>query len=671
MLQTHSHGKQKLLAALVANLMAISTASAAEPVFELGTIQVSSKKTEIGEIGVDQVSSVITYEDMKKFNRANVGDAVNLASGVTITLGGQRNERTINLRGFDSRQTPLFIDGIPVYVPYDGNVDITRFTTADLAAIQIAKGFSSVSYGPNVMGGAINLISRKPRAALEGDASLGFASGNERQTSVNVGSNQGMWYLQAGASYLESDYFPMSDDYKPTTREDGGHRENSYRKDQKFSLKIGLTPNTSDEYAISYIKQDGEKGQPPSTYPSVSKFWQWPYWNKESLYFVSRTTLGEHETFKVRLYDDKFKNSLRIYSNGTYTTIANPVTDISAYDDETYGGSLELSSFRLQNNEIKFVTHYKVDKHLSTNGAGATDESFQDTLASFALEDNLKITADLLLSLGLSHHSLTADSVYKSGASITVPDEKSATNGQAGLFYDFSKEVRFYATIAQKTRLPTLKDRFSLRFNSYYENPNLAPEESINYEIGYQGTPWREAKAEAAIFYDDISDKIQSVFYQSGLPASANQCGTTASTKCQMRNIGKVRSTGFELGLRTPLTSWLDVGTNFTYIHLQNISSPNTKLTDVPSEKFTAYALIRPFGQLEIIPFIESESSRWASNTVKTGDHTTINLKAVYRPIKDLTLEAGVTNLTDENYALADGFPNPGRMWFANANYRF
>ena len=31
-----------------------------------------------------------------------------------------RNEKTLTVRGFDSRQVPLFIDGIPVYVPYDG-----------------------------------------------------------------------------------------------------------------------------------------------------------------------------------------------------------------------------------------------------------------------------------------------------------------------------------------------------------------------------------------------------------------------------------------------------------------------------------------------------------------------------------------------------------------------
>ena len=36
-----------------------------------------------------------------------------------------------------------------------------------------------------------------------------------------------------------------------------------------------------------------------------------------------------------------------------------------------------------------------------------------------------------------------------------------------------------------------------------------------------------------------------------------------------------------------------------------------------------------------------------------------------------LSLDAGLTNLNDKNYELDSGFPNPGRMWFANASYRF
>jgi iron complex outermembrane receptor protein len=661
---------RRLQPALLGALLVAGSSLAAEPVFELGTILVTGSGPQVGEIGEDQVSSVITRQDMKRFNRDNVGDAVNLLTGVTISTNS-RNEKTVSLRGFDARQAPLFIDGIPVYVPYDGYVDFNRFTTADLAAIQVAKGFSSVVYGANTLGGAINLISRKPTAVLEGDASVSFASGNERQTSVNVGTNQGMWYLQAGASYLESDNFPLSSDFKATATENGGSRENSYRKDSKVSLKLGLTPNSSDEYAISYYKQDGVKGQPPSTDPAAARYWQWPYWNKESFYFVSKTALGLHETLKARLYQDQFDNSIKGFTNSTYSVLktsgAGSVSSdgVSIYDDETVGGSLELESTRLGPHTLRLVTHYKEDKHLSHEASGLVVEQFKDTLMSYAAEDNIQLASRLMLSLGLAHHELRPDTLFSRGNAYSLPGKKSADNGQAGLFYDYSDTTRFYATLAQKTRLPTLKDRYSARLGTFIENPNLRPEASVNYEIGYQGAPWPGAKAEAAVFYSDISDKIQSVF----VGAIGSSCAAT--TKCQMQNVGKVQSSGLELGLKSAVNSWLELGANFTYIYLKNVSSPNTKITDVPREKLTLQAVMRPKAQVEVVAFVESNSERWASDTVRLGGFTTLNLKAVYRPTRSLSTEVGVTNLADKNYSLADGFPNPGRMVFANACYLF
>lgn len=663
-----ARSRRKILAALVANLLASGLSQAADPVFELGTIQVTAKKPQVGEVGEEQVASVVSREEMKTFNRNNVADAVNLLSGVTVS-NNSRNEKIIYLRGYDVRQAPLFIDGIPVYVPYDGYVDFNRFTTADLSAIQVVKGFSSVAYGPNALGGAINLISRKPRAALEGDFNIGFGSGNERHTSANVGTNQGMWYFQAGVSYSDADYFRMSSDYKPTSTENGGRRENAYYQDSKVSFKFGLTPNSTDEYAISYIKQDGEKGQPPSTDPTAARYWKWPYWNKESLYFVSKTALTQHEAMKVRLYVDKFENEVDTYTNSSYSVLktsgsGSVSTGQSIYNDKTQGGSLEFETTRIPLNTLRLIGHYKQDKHEETDATSLLNTSYQDTLASLSAEDNIQLGEKWLLSLGFAHHELRPDNVFSRGNAYSLPAKQTANNGQAGLFYDLTPNTRFYATVAQKTRLPTLKDRYSARLNTYIENPGLQAEQSVNYEIGYQGSPWQGAKAEAAIFYSDIDDKIQTV-YKTG----TSSC--TASARCQMQNVGQVHSSGFELGLRSPVTSWLDLGGNFTYLDMENVSSPNTKLTDVPREKATFYALIRPFGQLEIVPFIESESARWASNTVRVGAHTTLNLKAAYKPMKGLTLEAGVNNLTDQNYALADGFPNPGRMWFSNLNYQF
>lgn len=668
MLRTNTRsGRRKVLAVIMANILPSGFALSAEPVFELGTIQVSARKHQIGEVGEEQVASVVTREEMRSFNRDNVADAVNLLSGVTLS-NNSRNEKTIFLRGYDVRQAPLFIDGIPVYVPYDGYVDFSRFTTADLSAIQVVKGFSSVAYGPNALGGAINLISRKPRSVLEGDFNIGFGSGNERHTSANVGTNQGMWYLQAGASYADADYFPLSSAYRPTSSEDGGHRENSARRDSKASFKVGLTPNAADEYALSYYQQNGQKGQPPSTDPTAARYWQWPYWDKESLYFVSKTAHGEHETIKTRLYLDKFQNEVDTYTNNRYTTLkttgsGSVSTGRSIYNDKTQGGALELESTRISHNTLRLITHYKQDQHEETDATDLLNTQFKDTLVSYAAEDNIQLAPSWMISIGYAHHELRPDGVFSRGNAYSLPRKQIANNGQVGLFHDYSPTTRLYATVAQKTRLPTLKDRYSARLNTYVESPGLSPEESVNYEIGYQGSPWPGAKAEAAIFYSEINDKIQTV-YKPGTSAC------TATARCQMQNVGEVHTSGFELGLRSPLTSWLDLGSNFTYLDMKNVSNQSTKLTDVPREKLTVYALIRPFGQLEIIPFIESESSRWASNTRKIGGHTTLNLKAAYRPLKDLTLEAGVTNLTDENHSLADGFPNPGRMWFANANYR-
>ncbi|SDG66913.1 MULTISPECIES: TonB-dependent siderophore receptor [unclassified Duganella] len=616
----------------------------------------------MGEIGRDQVSSLVNRQEMREFNRENVGDALNLLSGITLSTNS-RNEKTIAVRGFDSRQVPLYIDGIPVYVPYDGYVDFNRFSTADLAGIQVAKGFSSMSYGPNALGGAINLVSRKPKAALEADAMLGFSSGSGRIASTNVGTNQGRWYMQAGASYDQADTFPLSSDFKPTATEDGGSRNNAYRRDSKVSLKFGWTPTGSDEYALSYYKQHGVKGQPPSTDPGTARYWKWPYWDKESLYFISRTALSDKETLKVRAYHDTYGNEVDSYTNGSYTTLktsgsGSVGTGRSIYKDWTNGASIELESRRLDQHTLRLITHYKLDKHVETDALDAVMSIFKDELTSYALEDNVQLTPATMLSLGAGMHQMKPKDVFSSGNAYSLPDKKTAHDWQAGLFHDLTSNDRLYATIAQKSRLPTLKDRYSQRLGTYIENPALRQERARNYEIGYQGQPWQGGQLQAALFYSDVDDKIQAVANVSG-------------NKSQMRNIGKVRTSGFEVDARTALNKWADIGAAYTYTELKNVSSPSTRLTDVPKQKLTAQALLHPRGDLDVIAYAEHNSSRWASNSVELAGFTTLNLKLAYRPVKQVSVEAGMTNLNDKNYALADGFPSAGRQWFGNINYRY
>lgn len=661
--------RPSLLALSIAHLFASGVACAAGPVFELGAILVTAPAVQVGEIAPEQTASVVTRKDIQTYNRETVGDAVNLLSGVTLSTNS-RNEQTVYLRGYDPRQAPLFIDGIPVYVPYDGYVDFGRFVTADLSAIQVAKGFSSVAYGPNTLGGAINLISRKPTKAFEGDVGAGFGQEGSRHAEANVGTNQGKWYLQAGASYREADGFRLSSDFRPTLTEDGGRRDNSYYKDDKLSIKLGLTPGGSDEYALTYIKQNGEKGQPPSTDPASARYWKWPYWDKESLYFVSRTALGAHETMKLRLYTDKFDNEVNSYTDKTYSVLktsgpGSVSTGRSIYHDKTYGGAIELESRRFHGHLVRIYAQTKNDRHEERDGNDALGADFEDTLRSLSAEDAIQLGDKTLLSIGLARHELKPEKVFSSGGTFTLPGKQSTTDPQIGLFHDLTPTARLYATVAEKTRLPTLKDRYSIRLGRFIENPNLRPEQARNYEVGYQGQPWAGAQAEAALFWNDVEDKIQSVFLVPGSTSCTN------TTKCQMQNVGKARVKGIELGLKTPLGTQWEVGGNATFMDVKNVSHPTVKLTGIPQTKLTLHARWRPVAAVDLIAFAEHDGGRWASNTVKLSGFTTLNLKAAWRPMKDLSAELGVNNVTDEHYELDYGFPAAGRMAFANLTYQF
>ncbi|MCE5336102.1 MAG: TonB-dependent receptor plug domain-containing protein, partial [Desulfobacteraceae bacterium] len=251
-------------------------------VFQLGEIEVVGKEDTNRNVTVERVYD----EQMRLFDKNDLADAVNLLPGVTLSEVGGRNEKMIYIRGFDAKRVPVFLDGIPIYVPYDGYPDLSRFTTFDLSEIVVSKGFSSVLYGPNTMGGAVNMISRRPVKEFEMNAGSGYASGNTYHGFANFGSNQGKWYIQGGGSYLNKDYFSVSDEFTPTKTQAGGDRNNSYQRDWKANLKVGLTPNDTDEYALSYINQQAEKGVPPyeGYDPTESvRWWQWPYWNKESV----------------------------------------------------------------------------------------------------------------------------------------------------------------------------------------------------------------------------------------------------------------------------------------------------------------------------------------------------------------------------------------------------
>lgn len=640
---------------LLALGLSAGAVQAADGVFELGTVTVVGAPVKSQAAG----EAVLGQEEIARNNADTVSDAARLLPGVSISRVGARNEEMIYVRGFDSRQVPVFVDGVPLYVPYDGYVDFGRFTTFDLAEIRVAKADASLLYGPNTLGGAINLVTRKPVRPFEGDARLGFGAGQTRKAAVNLGGNQGSWYYQLGASYLDADSFPLHKgfkDYKSRPTDTGGSRENAYRTDERLSFKLGLTPNATDEYALGYVRQEGEKGNPVytgrSTQRNAARYWRWPYWDKDSIYFLSTTRIGGDNVLKTRVYHDTYENGLDIYGDATYSR-HDPT---SAYKDVSKGATIEWANYSLAGHELRLAAHYKVDEH---DDAG---QFYRDVTTSLVAEDTIALSDRWRLTLGASHEKRDAKEVYYWPKGST-----SATNGLARLGYALTQQGdEVYAVVSHKTRFPTIKDRYSARMGRALPNPDLKPEAANHFELGVSGQPWAGGKGQAAVFHSRVNDQIQTVVVPSGA------CG---GTQCdQAQNVGRTRNQGLELSLAQQFSARWSANASYTYLQRTNLSDRRVTLVDTPRHRLFAAVRWLPGAQWELHAMLEAEQGRrvnFDGAYRQLGGFGTAGVKAVYKPAKDVALDFGVNNLGDKWYELADGHPMPGRFWYVNGIYRF
>lgn len=635
-------------------------------VFTLGEIEVTAKAESDKNTTVERISS----DEMRTFEKTTVADTANLLPGVTSSMTGARNEQTLYVRGLDIKHVPLFLDGIPIYVPYDGYPDLARFTTFDLSEIVISKGFTSVLYGPNTMGGAINMVSRRPQKAFEGEVGTGISSGDTYYGYANLGTAQEKWYLQGGVSHLNSDYFPLSDDFKATKTENGDHRENSYKLDKKINLKAGFTPNKTDEYAFSFIDQHGEKGTPPYTGNDktvTARYWQWPYWDKQSYSFTSKTDFTDKYYLKTRAYHDIVQNSLYSYDDATYTTISKKYAFKSWYNDYTDGGSLEVGSSRIPDNLLKLAMHYKRDVHQEQN-SGEPELTFKDQMFSIGLEDTYNFTQHFYTITGISYDyldTLTAEQIATNGKIADFPMEStSGLNPQLGLFYDADSAGILHTSVARKTRLPSIKDKYSYKLGTAIPNPDLDPEQSINYEIGYANKKNAVIHYKGTIFYNNVRDYIQLIKV-----ANPKNSGATID---QNQNIGEVDFSGIELEASTKVLTSLEIGSNYTYTHIDN-KTDDSKIINVPAHKVIAYARYTFFERLTAQADIEFDSQRFSSsNGVQVADeYTIVGSKLSYDLGNGFLVDAGVKNLFDKNYAIQEGYPEAGRTLFTNLRYTF
>jgi iron complex outermembrane receptor protein len=699
--------------------------------FNLGRVEVTVSATITAP---SPVADSIGQPEIRTLNLTTAAKALDYLPGVSIQhIATNRNEAGIMVRGFSTRgQVPLYLDGIPISVPYDGYVDFNRFLTSDIAEVQVARGYSSPLLGPNALGGTINLVTQEPTKKLNADALIGTGSGNTLLSSLHLGSRWRRFFGQGTIDWSQYNFLPLSGEFPAYQYRNLPHvlmtdkLNNSWSRDERFSGRFGWTPRSGDEYVFSFVSLKGQKGVPLyqglDTNATYRTFWSWPYWDMVNYYFHSNTRIGESNVLRLRGFYNQFLNDIDMYSDDTYSAMNTASAAHSQYDEHNDGASAEFNTRMLNQNSISASFFFKDDTHRERSIYPARapfpqitpDLVDRDQQSTIGMQDVIEFSHRLRGTAGFSadYFNGLQGQAYNSASTGLVPftciaaPRNTSFAGCTAHVWNFNPQGsvsyaagqgNFFFTFADRGRFPMLKDIYSASLGAGLPNPNLQPERSRSWNVGYSRPIGSRTLVQLVLFRSDLRDAIESVFVTDpgGSAIATAFCPNSRIIGfcSEMANIGKEVHEGMEFEVRSTPFTRLTVNASYSYLNrsilydfrgLAGVSAANTSISILPilpRNKVIGTASIRAVRQVMGIVNFRYESGLTLQDTTYATtsplflpyaeSFASTDLGVVSPIWKGATLHLGVKNVFDRNYYYNAGFPEAGRNWFLNLRYTF
>ena len=106
--------------------------------------------------------TVIHRKEIARSNYQSAGEVLEHIPGVEIrNSGGIGGAKTISIRGSQSNQVLVLLDGVPLNDQLGGDADLSAIPAHIIEKIEVHKGGSSPQFGGGAIGGAVNIITRK------------------------------------------------------------------------------------------------------------------------------------------------------------------------------------------------------------------------------------------------------------------------------------------------------------------------------------------------------------------------------------------------------------------------------------------------------------------------------------------------------------------------------
>ena len=219
------------------------------------------------------VSTIRSAEIQEKLGNQEFPEILNTTPSIYATKqGGGFGDSRITIRGFDTQNSAVMINGIPVNDMENGQVYWSNWAgLSDVAsAVQVQRGLGSSKLAVSSVGGTINVVTRSAQMSEGGfvKASVGNDSYLKTVASYNTGLNDNGWSGSFLLSRTSGDGYVNGTEFEGYNYFIGvGYQAN---EDHEFNFMLTGAPQQHNQRGaftpLSRYLEYGENGEPNEKY---------------------------------------------------------------------------------------------------------------------------------------------------------------------------------------------------------------------------------------------------------------------------------------------------------------------------------------------------------------------------------------------------------------------
>ena len=576
--------------------------------------------------------SVISGDELTKDSFTSLHSIVQKVPGVNVVGGEDGAASGISIRGMESSQTLVLIDGKRANSssanPKGGAGDMNSNFIPPAEAIErieVIRGPMSSLYGSDAVGGVINIITKKDFSKFSGN--VGISTTINAHKGIGDG-RQGDFYLNLP---LYKDLFALQLwGYKKLRDEDnykGGYQKSDKRN---LSAKLWITPDEHNKFFIlgSNERHDYSRTVGKTATIKTNKVLNAYDYEKKS-YGVGY--LGEFDNLNADIsyiYDQTQRTSLfdkfipakakNHNFNSKFTTFFGAHTLTFGYDFSKQNVGTTFIISNASKNGLKDPKTYSMSEH-----AGFIEDEWQILDEKLFLTLGSRLTHNEFFG---NHLSPRAYLVYNATDTLSLKGGV-ATGYKTPNINQISPEV---GTIQNGWKIVD------------FGNKDLKPEKSTTYEVGAYYDNQADLRGSVTLFRNEFKDKILDTDGSkrvNGIPAFGT-CTGAPSMGCPgwgtYFNIEGATVWGVELSGDYDILSNLNLSSNYTYNKSKIKTGNPTINTPNGPMKFSQTGLNRLDGK----------------SLTATPEHT-LHATLTYKPIKSVKTFFGAnyeSKLTSVNF---------------------